>query len=372
MNYYNEFDPKAAAGLKQLIVDGLIPKGDVDERSITEVRASELAGYTQCHFFAGIGGWSRALHLAGWPTDRSVWTGSCPCQPFSSAGKQRGGEDHRHLWPVWFNLIRECQPSRVYGEQVASAISHGWLDGVYVDMEAQEYSCGSAVLPAISIDAPHKRDRLWFVANATDSIGRRGHIGLEEKAIGTSRNDKSTGDYTSNMADAESKRSGGTEWTGSESLGRSEADNSLFSRRTSCGGNGVAQGDTESEQTFRQGSGRFQPEPSQPSGSALVNSVNSRSQGLSGDVNGRDQSGRIASGQNGSTASPGFWDDHQWIVCADGKIRRIPAVESGIRLLAYGVPERVGLLRSGGNAIVPEVAARFIKATDQAICGIAA
>ena len=84
--YYNENNRFAAQWLRNLIAAGDIAPGDVDERSITEVRPDDLRGYTQCHFFAGIGGWSAALRLAGWPDDRPVWTGSCPCQPFSAAG----------------------------------------------------------------------------------------------------------------------------------------------------------------------------------------------------------------------------------------------------------------------------------------------
>lgn len=122
MNYYNEFDKHAAQWLRNLIADGMIPAGDVDERSIEDVRASDLRGYTQCHFFAGIGGWSEALRLAGWPADRPVWTGSCPCQSFSSAGKRKGTEDKRHLWPVWFELVKECRPPVIFGEQVEAAI----------------------------------------------------------------------------------------------------------------------------------------------------------------------------------------------------------------------------------------------------------
>lgn len=169
MIYYNEFDPFAAAWLEKLMDHGVIPKGYIDTRSITEVKADEIRGYTQCHFFAGIGGWSEALRLAGWETSRPVWTGSCPCQPFSSAGNQKGKSDERHLWPVWFNLIRECRPAAIFGEQVSSAISHGWLDDVYQGLEAEGYACGSAVLPACSVGAPHKRDRLWFVANASNN-----------------------------------------------------------------------------------------------------------------------------------------------------------------------------------------------------------
>lgn len=84
--YYNEIDPFAANWLRNLSDAGLIAKGVVDERSIVDVTPADLVGFTQCHFFAGIGGWSYALRLAGWPDEREVWTGSCPCQPFSTAG----------------------------------------------------------------------------------------------------------------------------------------------------------------------------------------------------------------------------------------------------------------------------------------------
>ena len=121
--YYNEINPYAAQWLRNLIAAGYIADGDVDERDIRDVKADDTMGYTQCHFFAGIGGWSLALRLAGWPDDRPVWTGSCPCQPFSAAGKKQGMQDDRHLWPVWFNLIRERRPVTVFGEQVEAALT---------------------------------------------------------------------------------------------------------------------------------------------------------------------------------------------------------------------------------------------------------
>ena len=77
---------------------------------------------------------------------------------------ERGKDDERHLWPHWFRLIRECKPAILFGEQVATAITHRWLDDVANDLEGESYSIGSALLPACAVGAPHKRDRLWFVA----------------------------------------------------------------------------------------------------------------------------------------------------------------------------------------------------------------
>jgi DNA (cytosine-5)-methyltransferase 1 len=155
VTYYNEIDPYAAQWLRNLIARGLIAPGDVDERSITEVTPDDLRGYEQCHFFAGIGVWSFALRNAGWPDDRPVWTGSCPCQPFSAAGKGKGGADDRHLWPVWYRLISECRPPVIFGEQVEAAIGHGWLDAVSTDLEGIGYAVGAVGIPAAGVGAPH-------------------------------------------------------------------------------------------------------------------------------------------------------------------------------------------------------------------------
>ena len=123
--YYNENDAKKAAWLQELIRAGVVADGEVDERSIQEVQPQDLRGFRQCHFFAGIGVWSYALRLAEWPDDRPVWTGSCPCPSFSAAGKGRGFNDPRHLWPDWYRLIRKCQPATIFGEQVDDAIGYG-------------------------------------------------------------------------------------------------------------------------------------------------------------------------------------------------------------------------------------------------------
>ena len=105
--YYNEFDRFSCQWLKELAADGHIPRGRIDGRDIRSVQPDDLRDHSQCHFFTGIGGWAYALRLAGWPDHMPVWTGSCPCQPFSNAGRHRGVEDPRHLWPDWFRLIRQ-------------------------------------------------------------------------------------------------------------------------------------------------------------------------------------------------------------------------------------------------------------------------
>jgi len=171
LNYYNEFDPKAAQWLRALVDVGLIPEGEVDERSIADVEPGDLEGYRQCHFFAGIGGWSYALELAGWDESRPVWTGSCPCQPFSAAGKRRGTDDARHLWPEFVRLIAECRPATVFGEQVASKAGREWLSGVRANLEALGYGVGAADLCAASAGAPHIRQRLFWVADAKSEGG---------------------------------------------------------------------------------------------------------------------------------------------------------------------------------------------------------
>lgn len=169
MIYVNEIDPYCAQWLQNLMDAGVLPPGHIDTRSIEDVTPNDLAGYTQCHFFAGLGGWIYALDLAGWPRDRPVWTGSCPCQPFSAAGKGAGFEDERHLWPAWQHLIAQRKPTTVFGEQVASKAVDAWIDLVHADMEGLGYAFGCIAFPSAGVGAPHIRDRTYWVADAERS-----------------------------------------------------------------------------------------------------------------------------------------------------------------------------------------------------------
>jgi DNA (cytosine-5)-methyltransferase 1 len=173
--YYNEIDPYAAQWLRNLIKEGLIADGEVDTRSIIDVSPEDVIPFAQCHFFAGIGGWSYALRLAGWPDARPVWTGSCPCQPFSGANKHARGEaDERHLWPELHRLTSKCLPPVLFGEQVARDGGPGWFARVRSDLETSGYSIAAANLAACSVGSPQERQRLWFVAVGIAEGIRRG------------------------------------------------------------------------------------------------------------------------------------------------------------------------------------------------------
>ncbi len=183
--YYNENDQLVAMWLRELIKAGLIADGEVDERSIADVSADDLRGFVQCHFFAGIGGWSYALRLAGWPDDRAVWTGSCPCQASSSA--THGRSVAREWWPEWQRLLAIWRPAVVFGEQVVRA---SWVDLMAADLEHLGYRVGAAILPAFCVGHDHRRERVYF-AGDTDRHGEPS-LPLHAKVARLSRDRRDT------------------------------------------------------------------------------------------------------------------------------------------------------------------------------------
>lgn len=181
--YYNEIDPFAAQWLRNLIDANLIAPGVVDTRSIEDVTPNDLKGFTQCHFFAGFGTWSLVLRRSGWRDDQPIWTASCPCQPFSPAGKGKGFDDERHLWPTLHWLVGQCRPIRIAGEQSSSSDGANWIDLVQADLEAVGYAFGACAFPSASVGAPHIRDRAYWVAHtnsermeASEQCGPRGWV----------------------------------------------------------------------------------------------------------------------------------------------------------------------------------------------------
>jgi DNA (cytosine-5)-methyltransferase 1 len=330
--YYNEFDPFAAAWLRELIRAGQIPAGDVDERSVVDVQPNDLRGYEQCHFFAGIGGWAYALRLAGWLNDRPVWTGSCPCQPFSSAGKRLGTADPRHLWPAWFRLIGECRPDVVFGEQVSSADGRAWIDLVCTDLESADYAVGALDCCAAGVGAPHIRQRLWWVADATWTDIRR----HDRIARGEAR--PRGGEARS--SDGHSAGGAGTVCVVADTNGeRCEGLRLQLQQRGPCEASAEAAWDGEAGDVGDTG------------GAGLEKRAGVR------DIPVGTPSASTREGAERASVWGG-WSTCDWIPCTDGKAR---PVEPGLHPLAHGVPARVGRLRGYGNAIVPQVAEAFIR-----------
>jgi DNA (cytosine-5)-methyltransferase 1 len=359
MNYYNEWEPFAGEWLKELIKDGLIPDGTVDNRSIADVEPSDLKGFTQCHFFAGIGGWSRALELARWSPERPVWTGSPPCQPFSAAGNHSGKDDDRHLWPVFFNLISKCRPPTIFGEQVAAAIRFGWLDDLQTDFEKEGYAAGAFVLPSGSIGAPHKRDRLFFVAYSKSGGRRQEQSDARRSGTGVGSQKHETGGLESgntigrsSVADSSSNgqqrqrevgRPIGSEESSDREVDRAINDGRLGSSVSSCSEKPL--GDTEHDGSYEASVTR-----------GIIKEKNKTKR------NRHEVSEQLAgAGRSEISGDICFWQDSTVIYCRDGKYRPIPT-EPALFPLANGISNRVGILRGTGNAIVPQAAAEIIKA----------
>lgn len=314
--YYNEIDPYAAQWLRNLIASGHIAPGEVDERSIEDVTPDDLRGFTQCHFFAGIGVWSHSLRLAGWPDDKPVWTGSCPCQPFSAAGKGDGFADERHLWPHFFHLISERRPQHVFGEQVAAGNANAWFDLVQADLEGMEYAFGLVPFTSAGIGAPHIRERAYWVANS--------------------------GGERLNRIDSLLQR---------EECGR--VTESVLEASRDCNAGSVANTNGERSQRERENCHQERWEGSDV-----------RQAGL-----------RCGTGVISTLEVNGFWRDADWLLCRDGKWRpvepgtfplvdgaaaRMGRVEPGVARVASS--NRTGRLKGYGNAINAQAAAEFIRA----------
>lgn len=317
--WYNENDLKTAAWLRELIKEGLIADGEVDTRSIVEVEPGDLAGFRQCHFFAGIGGWSYALRLAGWPDDREVWTGSCPCQPWSVAGKGQGADDPRDLWPAWRELIAQRRPPAVFGEQTPGADGLLWLDRVYVDLEAQDYAVGTADIPAASVGAPMASQRLFFVAAADSTAIERDAgsvLGSEAPRSRAGRKDGSGADGSTDGGESDHLRMASSERTG--------------------------------RLPVRPGRSRQATADIDGYGEVVVDWLASPD-----GSNGQWWSGPLQVGRNAIEAE---------VERGGRRYRAQWRIKPGLSMLAHGIPGRVDLLRGYGNAIVPAVAAEVIGA----------
>lgn len=342
--FYNDIDPYCCAWISNLMDAGLITPGKIDDRSIREISSADVAGYERVHFFCGIAGWEIALKTARWG-DRPVWTGSCPCQPFSAAGQRKGTADERHLWPEFFRLISECRPSTVFGEQVASKDGRQWLAGVRADLERVAYAVGAADLCSAGVGAPHIRQRLWWVGQTE----QRGLQGGHERSAGPNAEVIAEGCESSfrRVADSDGgqSRHGGLQPGGQH--GQQPQDG---------GAGGLGHADDARSQGRRLDVGEHADQRLAKPPGELGGVGHAASERRNACRNDHDAAERpqIEAGTGGSS----FWSAYDIVPCADGKARRI---EPGTFPLAHGIPARVGKLRAYGNAIVPQVAAEFIQ-----------
>jgi len=189
--------------------------GEMVQIATADVRQMNGATRTHIDLFSGIGGFALACRWAGIETiafceiepyaqrvlrknfpririfedvrqfpatefrEPFLLTGGYPCQPFSQAGKRRGAEDDRHLWPSMFGIIRTSRPTWILAENVAGHVTLG-LDQVLADLESEGYAVQPIIIPACAVDAPHRRDRVWIVGNAKKRSGNERSRGCNE------------------------------------------------------------------------------------------------------------------------------------------------------------------------------------------------
>ncbi len=364
--FYNEIDPYAAQWLRNLIAAGHIAPGVVDERSIEDIHPHELTQYTQCHFFAGVGVWSYALRLAGWPDDKPVWTGSCPCQPFSTAGEGRGMDDERHLWPTFQYLIQRQSPAIVFGEQVASKDAEPWLDLVQSDLEAMGYAFGCIPFPSAGVGAPHIRDRNFWVGHA----GGAGLQGFSGASTERGQSGRLTAQPTGHFAPS------------GAAYGLADSDDN---RHDAQSGRGRKAEGGEAENGSNVGIPR---EFIGTSSSVLIGLAHADSGGREEVRNSFTETGgdgpvrndEPTAGQSPSRETNGFWANADWLFCRDGKWRPVepgtcPLVNGPAGRLGHLQPgygrfyrrNRTGRLKGYGNAINAQAAKIFIECVMESI-----
>ena len=289
-----------------------------------------------------------------------ILTGGFPCQPYSVAGKRKGKEDERHLWPEMLRAIREIQPRYVVGENVGGIIS--WNGGlvfeeVQTDMEAAGYEVWAYVLPACGVDAPHRRDRVWFVANAKSSrIDREYRNDKCKRTTNGHRNDQSNGRSSNQRSTPHSHNQRNT--TG---LGQVQGTNEEIPKRhdnaelSNTGSGDVADSTSEGsgwELQQRQEEGEFR-------GCDSATTTNTHSGRFTGKEHRQTEPGRLT-----ETSLPGDWQNFptQSPIC--GRNDGLPTRLDGITFSKW----RNESIKAYGNAIVPQVAFEIFKAIQSTQC----
>ena len=270
------------------------------------------------------------------PIHADIITGGYPCQPFSQAGKRGGENDDRHLWPEMFRVIQLVKPTYVICENVAGHISMG-LDSVLSDLESEGYRTEVFVLGAVSVDAPHKRSRVWIMAYSSSDTGGQSERGVDAKAIRVQEKNRQT-----RCGGGESCRASGVEQREAfrvhEEGDVADTNNAGSGQRLRVDGNGQEKDQGRKGQSFTEFS------------KASEDVADTSKQGLEG------------CSQAGNTGSKGQESGNEYSGgCDRGRGSKWP-VEPSVGRVAHGISGRVDRLKQLGNSIVPQIAAQLFRA----------
>jgi DNA (cytosine-5)-methyltransferase 1 len=290
-----------------------------------------------------------------------IITGGYPCQPFSVAGKRKGTEDDRHLWPSMFSLIKKHKPNWVIGENVAGHINMG-LDSVLIDLESEGYTVRTFLIPAVAINAPHRRDRVWIVANADNSGNRASEPkdNTEWQTKNKGREGKSQHRVSGSceiVADTESKRKHG-EYGGNSSKARKDecGDDKPYSRSehspTIVANTRHGTGRDNQPRIFGENGGRELQEGVGSSSTVKV-AGSGQARETMADTN---STSRARGGVSIGIQTPLELDSIS--KCKRGEITENSGhwgIEPSVGRVANGIPRRMDRLKQLGNAVVPQI-----------------
>jgi DNA (cytosine-5)-methyltransferase 1 len=288
-----------------------------------------------------------------------ILTGGYPCQPFSQAGKRKGEEDDRHLWPFMLEIIKQKRPKFIVAENVAGHITLG-LDNVLFDLESEGYSARAVVLPASSVNAHHRRDRVWVIAQDeleyTDSLRFQQHNEAEKETQGR----RTETSIESGSTDVANTNNGFSNGENEELRTRGETSNGSSSR---SGTEYVADSDSSLIEGGSISSGVHEKHSNTNSGGTFEDVANSSSLGQSRQGELINSSDQETSGE-GEAVKPfdgGFGEIRSFESYLGGRSDGVSAWvdgswERGIDRVTTNPKNRANRLKALGNAIVPQVA----------------
>lgn len=281
-----------------------------------------------------------------------VITGGFPCQPFSVAGKRRGKDDERHLWPAMLRVIDAIRPDWVCGENVPGIVGMVLAD-ILSDLEATGYQCAPFIIPACAVGAPHIRDRIWIIAHATgercgearqlrrDESAERITSGSEARDLADSKGDGLQPGRNGERAESQHAESivSGEDVAHTNKIERNGSGRT-WHRRSESSDRSQSLADAASEQAERDNARGFQQEPA--------------------------RNGEVVS--DASSAGREEFDAPCLAARQGHDTRRIVegrthwSTDAGILRVADGIPNRVQRIKCLGNSIVPQLAQIFAKA----------